>query len=247
MLLKNKNAIITGCNRGIGKSILELFASNGCNIWACSRTPSIEFDLLINELTLKYNIKITPIYFDLSDFNEIKQAIKIIFSEKKTIDILVNNAGITYNALFQMSTIEKIENVFKVNFYSQVILTQYVSKFMIKQKFGSIINIASSAAIDGNSGRSIYGASKAAVICASKSLSEELGDKGIRVNIVAPGITDTNMVSESMSQDVIDLTVNNTNLNRIGKPNDIAEAVLFLASDLSSYITGQVIRVDGGM
>ena len=247
MLLQNKNAIITGCNRGIGKSILEHFAQNGANVWACIRKPDEEFNLFIKDLMNRYPVEITPVYFDLSDYEQIKTGIKEIMSEKKSIDILVNNAGITYNALFQMTTTGKMEEVFKINFFSQYLLTQYVIKLMVRQKSGSIINIASSAAIDANSGRSIYGASKAAIICASKALAEELGDKGIRVNIVAPGITKTDMVSDSMTDAVIEETVSNTSLKRIGLPQDIAGAVLFLASDLASYMTGQVMRVDGGM
>ena len=247
MLLKNKNAIITGCNRGIGKSILELFTQNGANVWACVRKPDEDFVLFIQELRNKYHVEITPVYFDLSDYEQIKIGIKSIISDKKSIDILVNNAGITYNALFQMTTIGKMEEVFRVNFFSQYLLTQYVIKIMVRQKSGSIINIASSAAIDANSGRSVYGASKAAIICSSKALAEELGDKGIRVNIVAPGITKTDMVSDSMTDAVIDETVGNTSLKRIGLPQDIAGAVLFLASDLATYMTGQVLRVDGGM
>lgn len=247
MLLKNKNAIITGCNRGIGKSILELFAQNGANVWACARKPDEEFDQFVQELINRYQVEIIPVYFDLSDYEQIKTGFKLIMSEKKSIDILVNNAGITYNALFQMTPIGKMEEVFKINFFSQYLLTQYVTKLMVRQKSGSIINIASSAAIDANSGRSVYGASKAAMICASKALAEEMGDKGIRVNVVAPGITKTDMVSESMTETVINETVDNTSLKRIGLPQDIAGAVLFLASDLATYMTGQVLRVDGGM
>jgi 3-oxoacyl-[acyl-carrier protein] reductase len=247
MLLKDKNAIITGCNRGIGKSILELFAKNGANIWACVRKQNDEFDSFIDNLMNVYGVQITPVYFDLSDYEQIKIGAKTIMSEKKAVDILVNNAGITYNALFQMTTMDKLEEVFKVNYFSQVLFTQYITKLMVRQKSGSIVNISSSAAIDANSGRSAYGASKAAIICTSKAMAAELGDKGIRVNVIAPGITNTDMVGESMSQEVINETVNQTNLKRIGVPNDIAEAVLFLASDLSSYMTGQVLRVDGGM
>lgn len=247
MLLKNKNAVITGCNRGIGKTILELFAQNGANVWACIRKPDDEFNQTIKDLMMKHQVEIKPVYFDLSDYEQIKAGFKEIMAYKKDIDILVNNAGVTYNALFQMSTIGKMEEVFKINFFSQFLLTQYVTKLMVRQKSGSIINIASSAAIDANSGRAVYGASKAAVICASKALAAEVGDKGIRVNIIAPGITQTDMVAESMTDAVIEETVNGTTLKRIGNPRDIAEAALFLASDMASYITGQVIRVDGGM
>lgn len=247
MLLKGKNAIITGCNRGIGKSVLEIFAKNGADVWACIRTQNKEFDLFINELMKAYNVQITPVYFDLSNYEQIKSAVKVIMSEKKKIDILVNNAGITYNALFQMTSMDKLEEVFKVNYFSQVLLTQYIAKLMVRQNSGSIVNIASSAAIDANPGRSAYGASKAAVICTSKAMAAELGDKGIRVNVIAPGITNTDMVAESMTEEVIEETVNQTSLKRMGVPADIAEAVLFLASDLSSYMTGQVLRVDGGL
>jgi len=247
MLLKNKNAIITGCNRGIGKSILELFAQNGANVWACVRKPDEEFAHFMQQLINRYQVEITPVYFDLSDYEQIKTGVKTIISEKKNVDILVNNAGVTYNALSQMTTMGKMEEVFKINFFSQYLLTQYVTKLMVRQKSGSIINIASSAAIDANSGRSVYGASKAAIICASKALAEEMGDKGIRVNVVAPGITKTDMVSESMTEIVINETISSTSLKRIGLPQDIAGAVLFLASDLATYMTGQVLRVDGGL
>jgi 3-oxoacyl-[acyl-carrier protein] reductase len=245
-LLTGKNAIVTGCAKGIGKSIVEIFAQNGANIWACARKKNEEFEERLQLLSIKYNVEINAVYFDLADKEQIKFAIKSIMSDKKDVDILVNNAGITYNALFQMSTIDKIHEVLDVNFISPFIFTQYVVKLMLKKKSGSIINISSSAAIDGNSGRSVYGASKAALICATKSLAAELGDQGIRANVIAPGITKTDMLC-SMTEEVINETIMNTDMKRGGEPRDIASAVLFLASDLSSYVTGQVIRVDGGM
>jgi 3-oxoacyl-[acyl-carrier protein] reductase len=200
----------------------------------------------LNYLSSEYNVVIKPIYFDLSNKEEMKNAVKFIMSEKRQVDILVNNAGITYNALFQMSTIDKIQEVLDINFISPFLFTQYAVKLMLKNKSGVIVNISSSAAIDGNSGRSVYGASKAALICATKAIAAELGDSGIRANVIAPGITQTDMLS-SMTDDIINETVMNTDMKRAGKTSDIANAVLFLASDLSSYITGQVIRVDGGM
>jgi len=247
MLLKGKNAIITGCNRGIGKSILEEFAKNGANIWACTREQNDEFDNFIQKLKVSYSVEITSVYFDLVDYDQVKTGFKLIMSEKKNIDILVNNAGITYNALFQMTSMGKLQEVFRINYFSQVLLSQYVSKLMVRQKTGSIVNISSTAALDANEGRSAYGASKAAVICTSKAMASELADKGIRVNVIAPGITETDMVGESMTEEVIQDTINQTLLKRIGKPIDIAQAVVFLASDLASYITGQVLRVDGGL
>jgi len=246
MLLHNMNTVVTGSNRGIGKEVVRLFALNGANVWACARTPSDAFEKFIEECAQQNNVEIWPVYFDMMNKEQIRDGIKKIMSSKKTIDVAVNNAGITYNALFQMSSIEKMREVFEVNFFSQIIISQYLVKLMLRQKKGSIINIASTAALDGNSGRSIYGASKAAIICAAKSMAEELGESGIRVNSIAPGITQTDMLT-SMSDEIIELTSQETHLKRVAKPSEIAAACLFLASPLSEYITGQVIRVDGGL
>ena len=245
-LLTGKTSIITGCAKGMGKSMLELFTANGSNVFACVRQKTEEFDSFCKEISKSNNVQVYPIYFDLSDREAMKMIIKEIMGMKINIDVLVNNAGITYNALFQMSTVEKIHEVFDINFFAPFCFTQYIVKMMIKNKNGSIVNIASSAGIDGNSGRSVYGASKAALICATKAISAELGEFGIRANAIAPGITRTDMLS-SMTEDVIQETVMSTSMKRAGEPIDIAHAALFLASDLSSYITGQVLRVDGGM
>ncbi len=205
------------------------------------------FTAQIQSLSKDYNVVIKPIYVDFSDNAQIKNAAKIIISSKQPVDVLVNNAGITYNALFQMSSLDKMQEIFQINYFAPMILSQYIVKLMIKHGGGSIINLSSSAAIDSNSGRSVYGASKAAILCSTRTIATELGSKGIRANCIAPGITNTAMVAESMSEEVINDTVAKTMLKRIGKPIDIANTALFLASDLSSYITGQVIRVDGGL
>lgn len=245
-LLEGKNVIITGSAQGIGKVMLETFAANGANVWACARRRTDEFEANAQALREKYHVEIWPVYFDLQNHEELKVAAKAITATKKPVDALVNNAGITYNALFLMSTMEKLHEVFNVNFFSPFLFTQYIAKTMMRQKKGSIINISSSAGIDGNAGRSVYGASKAAVICATKAMAAELGEFGVRVNSIAPGITRTTMTG-SMTEKVILDTIQDTNMKRIGEPEDIAKAALFLASDLSSYVTGQVIRVDGGM
>jgi 3-oxoacyl-[acyl-carrier protein] reductase len=245
-ILVGKNALITGTSRGMGLEMVKLFAMHGANIWAHSRNENLELENFFSELSNTYKVRITPLYFDLADNESIKSGVKQLISTRESIDILVNNAGITYNALFQMSTLQKIEEVMKINFVAPFILTQYVVKLMQRNKKGTIINISSSAAIDANSGRSVYGASKAALICATKSLSKEVGTYGIRANVICPGITETDMIS-SMSEEVIRETVQETHMKRIGRPIDIANVALFLASDRSSYITGQIIRVDGGM
>ena len=246
MLLKNKNAIITGTNRGIGRAMVEAFAANGATVWAHARKETEEFMSDMQQLAQKYQVEIRPIFFELTDYEAMKQSVKIVMSSKIPVDILVNNAGITYNALFQMSTEDNLRKQFEVNFFSVFLLTQYISKLMTRNKKGSIVNISSSAALDGNSGKSVYGASKAAVICMTNSIAAELGTSGIRANCIAPGITETDMLA-TMPTDVVKLAIETSDLRRGGRPSEIADTAVFLASDLSSYITGQVIRVDGGI
>lgn len=245
-LLNDKNIILTGCNRGIGEKTLEQLAKNGANIWACTRKISQEDITKYDTLEYSFHIKIWPITLDLSDSESINEAIKEIRKFKFPIDGLINNAGITYNALFQMSSISMIKEVFEINLFSQILFTQFVLKLMLRNNSGSIVNISSTAGIDANSGRSIYGASKAAMICITKAIAREVGEKGIRINSIAPGITQTEMI-KSMSNEVIEETRQLTQLKRLGEPVDIANVCIFLLSELSSYLTGQVIRVDGGL
>lgn len=246
MLLKDKNAVITGCLRGIGKTTMEVFARNGANIWACCQAPDPEFEGHINNIQKECDVSIIPVYFDLSDSDQIKNGMRTILSSKKKIDILVNNAGVTYNALFHMTTMENMRHVFEIDFFSQLLVTQYITKVMAKQKSGSVITISSISGIDGNPGQVVYSAAKAALIGVTKTLSAELAEFNIRVNAIAPGIINTNMTAE-MTKDKYDKLVNQNSLNRAGTPKEVANTLLFLASDMSSYITGQVIRVDGGI
>ena len=244
-LLQNKVAIVTGANRGIGKSILEIFAKNGCNIFACSRTESDEFSSNISNLVEKYHVEITPIYFDLKHADQIKESTKKIISSKQNIDILVNNAGIASGSLFQMLSIKETKEIFEINFFSQLLFTQTMARYMSRSKNGSIINIASTAGLIGNLGTVSYGSSKAALIYATKSIATELGPMNIRVNAIAPGITKTDMFNQ-MDEKIIENAIDSSALKRPAEPYEIANVALFLASDLSSYLTGQVIRVDGG-
>lgn len=247
MLLQGKNAIVTGCARGIGREILAAFASNGANVWACCRLRTPEFDGMAEQLSRSYGVRITPLGFDLADGAGMREAMKTVVAEKAPVDILVNNAGITLNALWQMTSLEKMREIFEVNFFAQVALTQYVVKVMARQRAGCVINISSTAALDANPGRGAYGASKAAVACMTRVMAHELAEKNIRVNAIAPGITGTDMVETSMSRAAIEEAVRNTRLKRIGKPSEIADAAVFLASELASYVTGEVMRVDGGL
>ena len=247
LLLKNKNTVITGCNRGIGKEIVRVFAENGANIWACVRRESGTFSKYINNLEQKHSVSINPVYFDLSDEAQIKTGIKTIKETKEPVDILVNNAGAIFTALFQMTSMKKLKEMFEINYFSQMLLTQYISRIMMRQKSGSIINISSSAALEGNEGRTGYASAKAAMIASTKVLAKELAPYNIRVNAVAPGLTQTEMMESSTPEDAVKETLNRICMKRVGQPEEIANSVLFLASDLSSYMTNQVLRVDGGM
>ena len=247
MLLKGKTAVVTGCNRGIGKKILEIFSENKATVFACVRSVDEEFKSYLNELTKKFNNQIIPIQFDLIDENKIKVAANDILALNKPIDILVNNAATIHTAIFQMTSIKKLKEVFDVNFFSQTIFTQYILKSMIKNKRGSIVYISSSSALDGNEGRSAYSSTKAAIITQAKVLSRELGMHNIRVNSIAPGLTNTDMMKKNHQEKIINEMISRISLRRIANPEEIANVVLLLSSDLTSYITGQVIRVDGGM
>jgi 3-oxoacyl-[acyl-carrier protein] reductase len=246
MLLSNKNVIVTGCNRGIGRAMLEAFAQNGADVIAHARQPSDAFSASIAEVSQKYGHPVTPVYFDLRNGDEIKNFVKGLLAEKKQIHALVNNAGITHNALFHMTTEKNLRDQFEVNFFSLFLLTQQISRLMVRAGTGSIVNIASSAGIDANPGKSAYGSSKAAVICLTKAIAAELGRSGIRANAIAPGITETEML-QTMPAAAIEQARQLADLRRGGQPSEIASAAVFLASDLSNYITGQVLRVDGGL
>ena len=246
MLLKNKTAVITGCSRGIGKEILTTFAKNKSNIIACFRSKTKKNLLLIQEIKKKYKVQITPVFFDLNDEKKIAKRLIPLISNLK-IDILINNAGILSSSLFQMTSVSSMKSMFEVNFFSQMHITQLVLKSMIKNKKGSIINISSTSGIDANIGRLSYASSKAALISATKVISKEVGSYNVRVNAIAPGISKTDMFEKGHSEKIKKIILEKVSLKRVSEPKEIANVALFLASDLSSYLTGQVIRVDGGM
>ena len=247
MLLKDKTAVVTGCNRGIGKRILEIFSENGASVFACVRNINDEFKLYVNDLEKKFGNKITPIKLDLSYEDQTKDAANDILKSNKPIDILVNNAATIHTAIFQMTSIKKLKEIFEIDFFSQTVFTQYILKSMIKNKKGSILYVSSSSALDGNEGRSAYSSAKAAMISQAKVLSRELGIYNIRVNAIAPGLTDTDMMKQNTPKEIIKDVISRTSLKRVADAKEIANAALFLSSDLSTYITGQVVRVDGGM
>ena len=246
MLLQNKTAIITGSNRGIGKAVLETFAENGADIFACARKESDEFSNVTERLSEKTGVSITPVYFDLAESEQVKSGIKSILSSKKQIDILVNNAGVASGSFFQMTSLKDLKQVFEINFFSQILFTQGISRYMTRFKTGSIINIASTAGLIGDAGMTSYGSSKAALMFATKTMATELGEKNIRVNAIAPSITKTDMFDQ-MEEKARSKLINASALKRPAEAVEVANVALFLASDLSSYVTGQVLRVDGGL
>lgn len=246
-LLSGKNAVITGTRRGIGRAAAEVFAAQGANVWACARKFDDTFEEDMQALAEKYGISIWPVYFDVTDEQGMKAAIHSIRQQKKNIDILVNVAGLADESTsFQMTSLEKMKHIMEVNFFSATLLTQYVSRFMMRQNSGCIVNISSIAGIDGTPAQYEYAASKAAVLGATKNLARELSPYHIRVNAIAPGMIATSMgaqIKEELKQEILSKVV----MKRMGEPEEIANVIAFVSSDLASYMTGQVIRVDGGM
>ena len=245
-MLKGKNAIITGARSGIGLAILQLFVRNGCNCWAVIHRDDDVFDNLIQGLEHDNHVWIRRIYMNLGSSDSIRNGFKEILKEKSRVDILVNAAGIVSpNRLFSMTRMEDIRNVMEVNFFSAIELTQLVCRSMLRQKQGSIINIASISAWGEDTSQMEYAASKAAIVIATKKLARELGSAGIRINAVAPGLTQTKMLDQ-LEENSKEMIKKGLGLHRLGTPEEIAEVCLFLASDKASYITGETIKVDGG-
>lgn len=244
--LEGKTALITGCNRGIGKAIVQKFVSDGANVICAIRKENLEFKAFTDGLAQKYSVTIDYIYFDLTDEDAIKSSIRELGKQKREIDILVNNAGIPAGGYLLMTSLAKVKEVFQVNFFSQILVTQLVAKMMMKQKRGAIVNMASVTAMDNQGGWTAYGGSKAAMISFTRTIARELAPFGIRVNAVAPGLIDTQM-GEKMDEKYQTEMLSRSDLGRKGSPEEVANLVCFLASDESSYMTGQIIRIDGGM
>ena len=244
-MLKGKTAIITGANRGIGWATAEVFAQNGANVFACARRQSDEFESNLADLSQRYNVKVCPVYFDVTDEAAVKEAVKVMGKESSSLDILVNNAGVSIERLMGMTSLKFVRETMDVNYLAQVQLSQLVSRYMMKQKRGSIVNVASVAGMAPEKGGLAYGSSKAAVIFSTCTMALELADFNIRVNAVSPGFIDTDMW-EKRDDAIKEKIKKQTPLGRQGTPREVANVILFLASDLSSYMTGQNIIADGG-
>lgn len=246
MRLQGKNAIVTGARSGIGRAIVELFAREGANIWAIVHREDQEWLSAMERLATEQHVWIKPVYIDLSDEEQIKQGMQTIIREKLPIDILVNAAGIvSENRLIQMTSMQTMREVMEVNFLAAVQIAQLTSRVMCRQKSGSIINIASIAGLDGDYAQLEYAASKAALIAATKKMAYEWGNYGVRVNAIAPGVTETRMIG-SMEDAVTEDMIRHNTLGRKGTPQEVAQLALFLASEESNYVSAQTIRIDGG-
>ncbi len=241
----NKTVVITGSSRGIGLALVKKFANAGANIIACSSCYSEERDAMYKRIACENNVEIFPVYFDMSNEDSVRNGINQIKELKRNIDVLVNNAGISLIKTIFFTKIEDLHRVFQINFFSTYLLTQGVIKLMKGSEGKSIINIASVAGIDGGVGVSAYGASKAAIIQLTKVMAQELAPLKIRVNAVAPGMVDTEMATKMGTAAIENMTKNSAS-GRMAKPEEVADVVVFLASNESSYINGDVIRVDGG-
>lgn len=244
-MLKGKKALVTGSSRGIGRKIVEVFLANGAEVWGLCSKPSnakAELEAYAGEKGTAFH----EVCANVGDAAQLSEVVKTALSEAGNFDILVNNAGITRDGLSFRMKMEDWQDVLNVNLTGTFVITQIVSNAMLKARSGSIINMSSIVGVHGQGGQVNYAASKGGLIAYSKSLAKEVGARGIRVNCIAPGFIETDMTAV-LKEDLKAAMIESVPLKRGGKPEDIANAALFLASDMSSYVTGQVLGVDGGM
>ena len=244
-LLDNKNILITGGSRGIGKSIVEVLVKNGANVGFTFTSSDLAANNICKELNSK-DAKCIAYKSDASKFDQCEKLVNSFLDEFETIDVLINNAGITKDNLLMRMSEEDFDKVIEVNLKSVFNMTKACQRIFLKNRRGSIINMSSVVGVKGNAGQSNYAASKSGIIGFSKSIAQELGSRNIRCNVIAPGFIKTEM-TDNLSESIIEGWTENIPLERPGESSDVANLCLFLASDLSSYITGQVINVDGGL
>ena len=244
-LLENKTLLITGASRGIGRGIATVFAEHGANV-VFTFSSSLDAANSLEKELQSLGVEAKGYQSNAADFDQAQELVEKVLTDFSTIDVLINNAGITKDNLLMRISEQDFDKVIEVNLKSVFNLTKAVQRTMLKQRYGSIINMSSVVGVKGNAGQSNYAASKSGIIGFSKSIALELGSRNIRCNVIAPGFIETEMTSK-LSEEVVAGWRAGIPLKRGGTPNDVANACVFLASDLSSYITGQVINVDGGM
>lgn len=241
MLLQDKICFITGAGKGIGRAILERFIEEGAKQIYANDIVENCLDAVCAE-----HAQVVPLYFDVADTAQVRQAFLKIQQETKQLDVLVNNAGMMEDALIGTITRSLMERLFAVNVFGTMEILQLASKLMMTRKSGSIINLSSVVGITGNPGQLVYSATKGAIISLTKTAAKELAPKGIRVNAVAPGMIDTDMM-RSIGEKHLQIHLDNIPLGRLGKPREIADACVFLASEMSTYITGHVLSADASV
>ncbi|MDG1686037.1 MAG: 3-oxoacyl-[acyl-carrier-protein] reductase [Flavobacteriaceae bacterium] len=244
-LLENKTAIITGASRGIGRGIAQTLAKHGCSIAFTFNTNIEAARSLVNELNT-IGVKAKAYKSNAADFDAANKLVEDVISDFNSLEILINNAGITKDNLLMRMGEEDFDEVVKVNLKSVFNMTKAVQRTFLKQRNGSLIHMSSVVGVKGNAGQANYAASKAGIIGFSKSIALELGSRNIRSNVIAPGFIETEMTAR-LPEDVVQGWRDGIPLKRGGKPEDVANTCVFLASELSSYVTGQVLHVDGGM
>lgn len=245
MLLENKTAIVTGSAKGIGKGIATEFAKQGATV-VINYCGSKEAALKTVEEIKAFGGKAIPYQADISDYKMSKKMMDDIIKEYGAIDILVNNAGITRDNLILRMSESEFDDVIRTNLKGTFNCIKHVTKYMLKNKSGKIINISSISGVNGIAGQANYSASKAGIIGLTKSFAKEMSSKGININAIAPGFIETDM-TKVLNDKYVEEIVNTIPSKRVGRPEDIAKAALFLASDMSDYITGQTLMVDGGL
>ena len=247
MLLPGKTVVLTGADKGIGyETLKQLISSKVKKIFACVRSIK-DFNQICNKISDKDQTEIIPIKLDLSDLNSTKDACAEILEKSEFIDILINNAGIISSSLIQMTTITSYKEIFEVNFFNQVYFTQSILKKMNNKEGGSVIFVSSTSATDAVVGRSAYSSSKSSINSFAVTLSREIGRKKIRVNVVSPGLTNTDMMKDNTPQNLISYVKDQTSLKRVAAPEEIAKSIVAICSDHFSYMTGQILRIDGGI
>jgi 3-oxoacyl-[acyl-carrier protein] reductase len=246
MLLKDQVALVTGATRGIGLAVVRSFLKQGARVFATGRQLDQLEDLQRVLLDEGHPGSLSILLLDVSDPNSVRDAFQQVFKQAKRLDVLVANAGVLDDALIAMVTPDQVQRTFEVNTFGVLYCAQYASRLMARHQHGSIVCITSIIGTNGNTGQAVYGGSKAAVIGITKSLAKELADKNIRVNAIAPGFIDTDMARSLTPEKFAERTAS-INMGRIGRAEEVADVALFLASSMSSYVTGQVIGVDGGM
>ncbi len=244
-LLENKTAIITGATRGIGRGIALMYAKQGANV-AFTFSSSVEAANALEQELQAFGVKAKGYQSNAANFDAAQELVNEVISEFGTVDILINNAGITKDNLLMRISEADFDQVIEVNLKSVFNLTKAIIRPMMKQRSGSIINMSSVVGLKGNAGQANYAASKAGIIGFSKSIALELGSRNIRSNVIAPGFIETEMTAK-LDEKVVEGWRNEIPLKRGGTPDDIANACVFLGSDMSAYITGQTLSVDGGM